>query len=231
VSFAGAWDSGEGSAGLCASVAVDQRTGSRMTRDHATLERVEPPRDPHAARSAASSSIVTMATGYLCTSTQSTATQALARVDRCVASGCSRPTWMVRHRSHDRPPPPSPRCPVFPGGVFGGQSPVRPLPQPVKRVHVCATPGCANYAPCPDHSRPANASWSKDRDHKAHSRLRRQVIQQRGPHCERCGWTTTPNGAGLEMHHVGPKDTPADVILVCGKQANGCHAALDTHAR
>lgn len=88
---------------------------------------------------------------------------------------------------------------------------------------VCAEPGCPNIAPCPDHTRPRNAPWSNDRDHKAHLTQRRQLIKQHGPICERCGWTTDRTGKGLHMHHVSQHH----VQLLC----QPCHRAVDKHAR
>ena len=91
------------------------------------------------------------------------------------------------------------------------------------RVHVCSTPGCPNLAPCEVHSRPKNAPWSKDRDHAAHLALRRQLIKQSGPICQRCGWNAPKTGQGLEMHHWSAER----VSLLC----SDCHKEVDSHAR
>lgn len=100
------------------------------------------------------------------------------------------------------------------------------------RATVCTTPGCPNLQPCPTHSRPINASWSPRRDRKAHFRLRYAVIKARGAKCERCGWESpTPQGKGLQMHHVRPEDTPEAVQLLCGPMGNNCHGAVDSSAR
>lgn len=99
----------------------------------------------------------------------------------------------------------------------------------MKRYRVCTTRGCTNLVtrtePCSKHSRPVNSPWSKDRDTKAHLAQRRALIKQRGPSCQRCGWTTTKDGKGLQMHHTGPRGD--DVVLLC----RGCHRAVDAHAR
>lgn len=98
----------------------------------------------------------------------------------------------------------------------------------MKRITVCTTPGCPHLAPCPTHSRPANAPWSKDRDTSEHLRFRRQIIKQRGPACERCGWQAeNRRGKGLQLHHVRPGNTPDAVILLC----RPCHRTVDKHAR
>ena len=87
--------------------------------------------------------------------------------------------------------------------------------------------GCTNLVnakePCPKHSRPKNAPWSKDRDHAAHLALRRQLIKHHGPICQRCGWNAPKTGQGLEMHHWSAER----VSLLC----SDCHKEVDNHAR
>lgn len=96
----------------------------------------------------------------------------------------------------------------------------------MNRQTVCSTRGCTTLVdrahPCPEHGRPLNASWSKDRDWKAHNALRKYLKQTRGDMCERCKvekWR--------HMHHVRPGDEPANVLALC----QACHKAVDTHAR
>lgn len=105
-----------------------------------------------------------------------------------------------------------------------------------QRVTVCPHTGpngsCPNLVskdePCPTHGRPKNASWSPDRDRKAHWKLRMAVIKARGAQCERCRKPAEDGrGKGLQMHHIRPGNTPADVILTC----RDCHKEIDTHAR
>lgn len=99
------------------------------------------------------------------------------------------------------------------------------------KYRVCSHPSCATLVsrenPCPQHGRPVNASWSKDRDHRAHARNRRQVMASpRGAQCERCG--AKPNADyPLVLHHVKPGDTPDCVLCVCHR----CHSEIDNFAR
>lgn len=99
------------------------------------------------------------------------------------------------------------------------------------KYRVCSHPSCATLVsrenPCPQHGRPLTASWSKDRDHRAHARNRRQVMASpRGNQCERCG--AKPNAPyPLVAHHVKPGNTPDCVMVVCEK----CHAQIDTWGR
>lgn len=79
-------------------------------------------------------------------------------------------------------------------------------------VHVCATPGCPNLAPCPVHARP---SWSPGRDRAAHMREAR-AAKRAHPFCERCG-----SSDELDLHHG------AHPVILC----NTCHQAVDPHAR
>ena len=85
------------------------------------------------------------------------------------------------------------------------------------RVHVCAHPGCPEYEPCPHHSRPRNARWSKHRDGAQHMRFAR-AAKKAQPWCTRCGATEK-----LDAHH-GPSGEP---IVLC----NTCHTLEDEHAR
>ena len=93
-------------------------------------------------------------------------------------------------------------------------------------MHVCSRPGCAKLVtkltPCPDHGRPKNASWSRDRDFKAHNRFRAAVMFRSGGVCERC------HGAQAKVaHHVRPGYELEDGIAVC----DPCHQAIDDKAR
>lgn len=96
---------------------------------------------------------------------------------------------------------------------------------------VCSHPSCATLVsrenPCPEHGRPLTASWSKDRDHRAHARNRRQVMASpRGAQCERCG--AKPNAPyPLVAHHTKPGNTPDCIMVVCER----CHTAIDNSAR
>jgi 5-methylcytosine-specific restriction endonuclease McrA len=92
----------------------------------------------------------------------------------------------------------------------------------MKRVKVCSTPGCPNLAPCPRHSRPTNAPWSKGRDRQAQHAFRQAVLQRDGHRCTRCGTTLD-----LVAHHVKPGYHPSAGITLC----RACHQAIDTHAR
>jgi len=97
------------------------------------------------------------------------------------------------------------------------------------KYRVCSHPSCATLVsrenPCPQHGRPVNASWSKDRDHRAHARNRREVLK-RTTVCEHCGKLPTRYDP-LVVHHVRPGNTPQDVLVVL----KSCHKKLDTHAR
>lgn len=99
-----------------------------------------------------------------------------------------------------------------------------------QRVSVCPEPSCPNLTPCEVHGRPANASWSPQRDRTSHHKLRAVVVKARGPRCERCGWEALDlRGKGLDLHHVKPGDRPENVTLLCGKQSpNNCHAQVDS---
>lgn len=99
------------------------------------------------------------------------------------------------------------------------------------KLRVCPKPGCPQLVddrnPCPQHGRPLNAPWSKTRDTTAHNRLKRQVLRDRGNHCQRCGTSFGPAGKGSHMHHIRPGNTPAAVTLLC----EPCHLELDPYAR
>ena len=87
----------------------------------------------------------------------------------------------------------------------------------MSRIHVCPEPGCAHLEPCPQHARPRNARWSKDRDGAEHMRFAR-AAKKAQPWCTHCGATQK-----LDAHH-GPHGEP---IVLC----SACHAAADPHAR
>lgn len=98
----------------------------------------------------------------------------------------------------------------------------------MRRVTVCTTPGCPELQPCPTHSRPANASWSPQRDRKSHWKLRMAVIKARGAKCEKCGKPAEDGrGKGLHLHHDRPGDLPENVRLLCVEH----HREIDNHAR
>lgn len=90
-----------------------------------------------------------------------------------------------------------------------------------RRTHVCATPGCPNLAPCPEHSRPRNARWSRDRDGAAQNRFAKALRRRSRGLCERCG------RPGRVAHHDRAGYDPS-----CGRWlCDACHRALDTNAR
>lgn len=90
------------------------------------------------------------------------------------------------------------------------------------RVHVCSTPGCPNLEPCPLHSRPRNARWSRDRDGKEHHRFRARVMRRAGGVCERCHIARA-----VVAHHVRPGYDVEDGLALCDE----CHRELDVNAR
>ena len=96
--------------------------------------------------------------------------------------------------------------------------------------HVCAEPGCARVVskndPCPEHSRPKNAKWSSDRSGADQHRFRRQVLERDCYRCVRCGHHD-PSGSALDAHHTSSDDG----VTLCNSKANGCHRAVDAHAR
>jgi hypothetical protein len=92
----------------------------------------------------------------------------------------------------------------------------------MRRLKTCAVHGCPNLAPCETHSRPANASWSRDRDRQAQHRFRQAVLQRDGHRCRRCR-----NTGHLVAHHLRPGYDPADGVTLC----QGCHRAIDANAR
>jgi hypothetical protein len=92
----------------------------------------------------------------------------------------------------------------------------------MKREHVCSTPGCPELTPCPKHSRPRDASWSVERDHRAQSWFRKQVMARSGGLCERC-----QRAPAAVAHHVKPGDDADCGLALC----DACHAAVDDKAR
>lgn len=103
----------------------------------------------------------------------------------------------------------------------------------------CPEPGCPNIVskdePCPDHSRPKNAPWGKNRSPAQRSeqaRLRRVVLKRDNFTCQRCGHHD-PTGKTLDVHHERGADDPRPehARTLCNKKANGCHSAVDHWAR
>jgi len=92
----------------------------------------------------------------------------------------------------------------------------------MRRSHVCSTPGCPNLTPCPDHGRPRNARWSRDRDPRAQSWFRDQVMWRADGICERCQIERA-----TVAHHVRPGYDPECGLALC----DACHRAVDNHAR
>ena len=97
----------------------------------------------------------------------------------------------------------------------------------MRRVHVCSyiSPSgvsCHNLTPCPVHSRPRNAPWSKDRDRKAQHEFRKAVLARDGYRCTRCA-STGP----LVAHHVRPGYDVSAGVTLC----ESCHRSVDSKAR
>lgn len=92
----------------------------------------------------------------------------------------------------------------------------------MKRHHVCSKPGCPNFAPCPEHSRPRNASWSEDRDLAKQYHFRKALLTRAGGVCERCGVAPA-----TVAHHVRPGYGEQCGLALC----DACHMALDHKAR
>jgi hypothetical protein len=92
----------------------------------------------------------------------------------------------------------------------------------MKREHVCSKPGCPNFYPCPTHSRPRNARWSKDRDPREQGRFRAAVMRRSRGICERCH-----SHPAAVAHHVRPGYDPDAGLALC----DTCHAAVDDKAR
>lgn len=85
-------------------------------------------------------------------------------------------------------------------------------------THVCASPGCPQLAPCPEHAR---KDWD-DRDMASHMRFSR-AVHRRERACQSCGATTD-----LFAHHTVPGlDDPAFGVLLC----RSCHRRVDPKAR
>jgi 5-methylcytosine-specific restriction endonuclease McrA len=81
---------------------------------------------------------------------------------------------------------------------------------------------CPNLAPCPEHTRPRNQPWSKDRNTTTQGRERKATLQRDGYTCQRCGHHD-PTGRNLDAHHA----TPTRLITLC----NACHVEVDPNAR
>jgi hypothetical protein len=94
------------------------------------------------------------------------------------------------------------------------------------RVKVCPRVGCPSLMPCETHSRPANASWSKDRNRQQQHKFRTATLTNDGYTCTRCGHHD-PSGKTLDAHHV----SPTLGTTLCNSKANGCHSARDVSAR
>lgn len=99
----------------------------------------------------------------------------------------------------------------------------------MKRVHVCAQPGCPNLTPCPveGHTRPRNAPWSTDRDRKAQRHFRRMVLARDGYACTRCVEPRELEPHELVAHHIRDGYDMADGITLC----RDCHREVDPNAR
>lgn len=98
----------------------------------------------------------------------------------------------------------------------------------MKRIHVCSFVSasgvsCHNLTPCPVHSRPKNAPWSKDRNRGAQQRFRDAVLARDGHRCSRCGRSDIP----LVAHHVKPGYAVDVGVTLC----QDCHKLVDDKAR
>lgn len=98
------------------------------------------------------------------------------------------------------------------------------------RHKVCANPHCAELAPCPKHSRPKNAPWSKDRDRQQQHRFRLSVLNRDNWTCTRCGHHDT-TGKSLVAHHVRDGYEQNAGVTRCNRLANDCHGKVDANAR
>lgn len=99
----------------------------------------------------------------------------------------------------------------------------------MKRTHVCSHPGCGHLSPCPVHSRPASAPWSKHRqpgEGRQRAELKRARIALVGREaCEVCGSTDR-----VVLHHErGVQLVPKleHTKLLCHEH----HRAVDHWAR
>lgn len=97
----------------------------------------------------------------------------------------------------------------------------------MKRVKVCPHidrhgRSCPHLMPCEKHARPANATWSPNRDRQAQHRFRTAVLERDRYTCQRCGETRD-----LVAHHVLPGDDPSAGVTLC----RPCHRIVDANAR
>lgn len=107
------------------------------------------------------------------------------------------------------------------------------------RWRACSVVGCAelvnNDSPCPVHGRKKSDPWGKDRTPEmraAQARARRAALKRDQFTCTRCGHHD-PTGKTLQLHHLRTADDNAleHVTILCNRQANGCHSAVDHWAR
>lgn len=92
----------------------------------------------------------------------------------------------------------------------------------MSRTSVCSTPGCPNLKPCPEHGRPRNARWSRERSSRDQHRFRSAVMRRSGGLCERCR-----RHPAQVAHHVRPGYSAADGLALC----HACHREIDVNAR
>jgi hypothetical protein len=89
-------------------------------------------------------------------------------------------------------------------------------------AHVCSVPGCPELTPCPTHSRPADAPWTPDRDHRLQRWFRKLLMSRSDGICERCR-----RAPATVAHHVRPGYDADCGLALC----DACHMALDNKAR
>jgi hypothetical protein len=100
----------------------------------------------------------------------------------------------------------------------------------VKKAFACGHVGEKTETRCPicQPEPPAgrNAQGWPTRDRAEQARFRRRVLEAAGYTCTRCG-LHDPTGKALDAHHL----TPTTGQCLCNRFGNGCHAAVDKHAR